>query len=565
MKGLKYMTAAAGCLIALAGSARADNVIARWIQVGPGSSDAALASGSYGDLPTSRTPTILARAIISGGACPSLTVDHRLSITMKVRVTGAQLTNTPGSTGANNANANGYPQYFVSSAATAPANFPDGTAKATTDWAECEAVVPPGHRTADMGGADLRLPMDKPKRILVIGDTGCRMSKANQQDCHSPTGFPFAALANYEALFKPDLIVHVGDYFYRDTTCIVPASGGVAAHEFVAGCSDPTNANYQPWGDTFDSWNHDLFFPGKTLLGTAPVVLAHANHESCGRGARGYYALIDPHPFDPTLGLVTCAFGTGSAAKNPVTTHAVYSADFEPTYIVPVGDVNLLVHDSSFANDAAVDANMATNYDYDMTALLNSLPADSLNIYMTHKPTFGLVSGAPTNGGDFTEQFAYTGAPTGIGSAFSGGVPAKIGMFLSGHIHQFEYVNFNDYVHYAPQLIVGVSGDNLDPTANPDGVTPTYAYQSQNFTVHDSTSTTTTATVNHAYSQAEFGFALLEARSNGFGDDSGDHDDSHGDHNGDHPGYIAHVFNIDGTKAGRCVITLNPRNIACWQ
>jgi hypothetical protein len=116
-------------------------------------------------------------------------------------------------------------------------------------------------------------------------------------------------------------------------------------------------------------------------------------------------------------------------------------------------------------------------------------------------------------------------------------------MFLSGHIHQFEYVNFNDYTHYAPQLIVGVGGDNLDPTANPNGNSPIYAYQSQPFTVHNDPSTTTSTTVHAAYSQAEFGFALLQATPTG---------------------YIASVYNIGANKAGRCTITLNPRSIACW-
>ena len=56
-------------------------------------------------------------------------------------------------------------------------------------------------------------------------------------------------------------------------------------------------------------------------------------------------------------------------------------------------------------------------------------------------------------------------------------------------------------------------------------------------------STTTSTTVHAAYSQAEFGFAVLDATPTG---------------------YIANVYNINSTKAGRCTITLNPRNIACW-
>jgi hypothetical protein len=190
---------------------------------------------------------------------------------------------------------------------------------------------------------------------------------------------------------------------------------------------------------------------------------------------------------------------------------------------------------------------MATNYDYDLTSVLNQLPNASYNILVTHKPAYGLVNGGtppgPENGGDVTEQYTFAGAPTGIKSAFYGGtVPYKLALFLSGHIHQLEYVNFQDYTHYAPQLVVGVGGTNLDTATNAPAVT--YGYQDQPFVIANSPTSTTTATVSHAYSQAEFGFALLQATPTG---------------------YIANVYNTNSNKAGRCTITLNPRNIACWE
>ncbi len=526
------------CSIATPFAAHADNVVARWIQVGPGSSSSALAAGRYGDQPLNTTPTVLARAVVSDGNCPSLVLDGTLSLPMTIRFTGAQLTATPGTAGYTNANTAGYPQYFVSPTAVTPGNFPDGTAKATTAWGECEAVLPPGHTTATVGGVNLKLPIANPQRILVIADTGCRMAKANQQNCHDPAGFPFAALANYEAQFKPDLIIHVGDYFYRDTNCDVPAAGSAAAHDFVAGCSDPTNANFETFGDTFDSWNADVLYPGATLLAAAPWVMARGNHESCGRGARGWYALLDATPFNASL--VNCAGGAGAT---PVANAAVYSGDFSPTYYVPMGQVGLLVHDSSYANDSTVDTNMAANYDYDLTNTLNAVSGAPYLFYVTHKPPFGLVSGATNGSGDITEQVTFSGAAT-ANSAFSGGVPAKLAMFLSGHIHQFEYVNFDDYVRYAPQMIVGVGGDKLDATSNPDATSPTYGYQNQGFVIRNSSTGSTTAQVNHAYSQAEFGFAVLQATSNG---------------------YLASVYNIGASRAGRCTVTLAPRNIACWQ
>ena len=532
-----YGLTLAGLLAPMA--ARADNVVARWIQLGPGSSTAALSSGSYGDQPLSTTPTILARAVVSDGVCPALVVDGSVRIAMNTRFTGAQLTNDPGTAGYTNANAASYPQYFVNPAATAPGTFPDGTAKATTAWAECEAIVPAGHTTATVGGVDLKLPVANPQRILILADTGCRMAKANQQNCHDPAGFPFAALANYEAQFKPDLIIHVGDYFYRDTNCVVPAAGSTPAQEFVPGCSDPTNANFETFGDTFDSWNADVLYPGATLLAAAPWVMARGNHESCGRGARGWYALLDAKPFN--VATANCAGGAGAA---PVTNAAVYSGDFAPTYFVPMGQTGLLVHDSSYANDATVDLNMSKNYDFDLTAALNTLsPAAPYFFDVTHKPPYGLVSGAPNGSGDVTEQVTFSGGAN-ANSAFTGGVPAKLAMFLSGHIHQFEYVNFADHNFYAPQMIVGVGGDKLDATANPDATTPTYGYANQGFAVRNTSTTSTTAQVVRAYSQAEFGFAVLQATSSG---------------------YLASVYNIGASRAGRCTITLAPRNIACSQ
>ena len=89
----------------------------------------------------------------------SLSLDSGAPIAMTRRVAASQLTHTPGTPSYNNADTGGYPQFFVDPAATTPASFPDGTPKATTDWTECEAVVPPGHASATIGDATLKLPV----------------------------------------------------------------------------------------------------------------------------------------------------------------------------------------------------------------------------------------------------------------------------------------------------------------------------------------------------------------------------------------------------------------------
>ncbi len=524
--------------------------VARWIQMAPGSSVDAILAGSWGDQPTSIFPTILARAVISGGACPVVRLDRGIVVPMRVRFTGAQLTNVPGHAGSTNGAA-GYPQYFVQN--TAPANFASGVPMATTSWAECETVLPYGFKTASVDGVDLKLPVLFPKTILVTADTGCRMNGAvatnggNQQNCSSPTAFPWAFLASWEATFKPDLIVHVGDWFYRDTNC----------NNTFPGCLDATSPNYETWGDTFDSWNADVLFPANPLLAAAPWVMTRGNHESCGRGARGWYALLDPYPYN--YASVSCAPSSPATPANGVANH---TPDFEPSYVVPAGGVNFLVHDSSLANDSAVATALAQNYDLDLTNLINAVGPNSINVFTTHKPSFGLTYGAQgtasapdDTAGDYTEQAVVAGG-TYAASAFAQGVPANIGLFLSGHIHQFEYVNFADTAHYAPQMIVGQGGTLLDPDLN-TGLVPAngtldpaaYAQTDAPFSVNQITGGVLTALAAKTYGHDEFGFALLTVQRGAGGAVTG---------------FDAAVYKASSTLAGHCAIALRPsRNITC--
>jgi hypothetical protein len=556
-----------GAFFALSASA---STFTRWIQLGPGSSAAALQSGGYGDQPASLTPTILARALITSrsGGCPSTVLEDGTTLAMNARFDAGTLTNLPLSGTSNIA---GYPTSFVANPAVG--TFGDGTPAATNDWTVCEAVVPSGHKTATIDGMTLKLPVANPKRILVIADTGCRIAGAgSQQDCHNPSNFPFNYLANYEAQFAPDLVILVGDYFYRDTTCQPGINNyGVGQNQTNNCNSNPTtNPSYTPWGDTFDAWNGDLFFPAANLLEAAPWIMVRGNHESCGRGARGWFAMLDPHPYN--INQVKCTkVGSLYPAPNGTapTQTAKYTGDFTQSYVVPAGPINFIVHDSSFANDSAVDTNMAINYDLDLSALLSQLPSNQFYVYATHKPTYGLVAGgydsSKINGGDFTEQYTFSGNATANSAFADGVVPPQIAFFLSGHIHEFEYVNFTSNTSFAPQLIVGTGGDNLDYTSNPSApaqytntsaplsapnttlVTNQYATSASpaNIDLHTATSGTPTTTgVTNAYAQAEFGFAVLDATATG---------------------YQASVYNLGSNRAGRCVITLSPRSIQCWK
>lgn len=549
------LLALAALAVGISVPAFADGIVASWVQLGPGSSAAALQAGSYGDVPLSRTPTVLVRTIVTGGACPVAMLDGTTELMLAPRFNAADLTRTPGTPGVTNTKAQQdgtpYPQYFIDPGAAPGSALPDGQPRATTGWTECEAVVPGGHKTAAIGSTLLRLPVDNPKRILVLADTGCRMSGDlsadgnNQQDCHDPAAFPLKFLAGFEATMRPDLIVHVGDYFYRDTDCLTQD------RETFPGCNTPTSPSYETWGDTFDSWNADFILPAQPLLEAAPWVMVRGNHESCGRGARGWYALLDPHPF--SMARVTCPANAGKAAVPEGAETAVYSADFQPTYTVAAGPVTFIVLDSSFAKDWAVDPNMARNYDIDLSAAVRFLGPDANAIFTTHKPSFGLGASSTSNFGNFTEQSMISGGSGYVNTVFKDGVPASIGLFLSGHIHQLEYLTFADPARYAPQLIVGTGGSLLDDDILsgkvPTGTADIAAFRAQDyrFTVNQAPGATTTAPVSRAYAHDEFGFGVLDLVQ---GDGA--------------LGFNASLFRIDATQAGFCRVTLRPvRGIDC--
>ena len=102
----------------------------------------------------------------------------------------------------------------------------------------CETRIPEGAMHLSVGAAVLPAPVRAPRRLLIFGDTGCRLKGSAVQDCNDPRAWPFARVARIAAAQKPDLVIHVGDYYYRETPC--PAG--------AAGCAG------SPYGDRWPSW-----------------------------------------------------------------------------------------------------------------------------------------------------------------------------------------------------------------------------------------------------------------------------------------------------------------------
>jgi hypothetical protein len=155
----------------------------------------------------------------------------------------------------------------------------------------CEARID-SHSPARIGFVTLPSRQDDPTHIVAIGDTGCRMVHWTSQPCFSGEQWPFAAIASNAAKAigearLPSVIIHVGDYHYREHVCLDgnPDCGG------------------SPYGDNWATWEEEFFKPARPLLLAAPWVLLRGNHEDCNRAGAGwsfFFALPNPAGKEPT-------------------------------------------------------------------------------------------------------------------------------------------------------------------------------------------------------------------------------------------------------------------------
>jgi hypothetical protein len=308
---------------------------------------------------------------------------------------------------------------IVQEGAACPSASIDGTTAMMTVRAEpgegypvrvCSLPVPAGRSTVTLAGKPLRLPPHDPKRILLLGDSGCRLKGSLIQACNDLQAWPFRLVADVAAYMKPDLVIHVGDYHYRETAC-PPGNSGCAG---------------SPYGDNWAVWEADFFSPAARLLETAPWVFVRGNHEECSRGGQGWSRALDPRPFDGAIGC--------QGVADP------YFVDFD--------ELRLAILDVSTADEDKLNGAQAAAFKKRFDALAGSPGATWM---LLHRPIWGVVG--LKNGEAF-------GANLTLAAATGGHLPANISLMLSGHIHSFEAINYGGGL--PPQLVTGEGGDWLD-------------------------------------------------------------------------------------------------------
>ncbi|MBN6732250.1 metallophosphoesterase family protein [Burkholderia multivorans] len=385
------------------------NVQAAWVEIGDANQAIARAITTY--QPASSDDPL----------CPQLIVDGKLS-RMTLRAGAATLPQRPTAS---------------DPADSKPSSFPVSV---------CEATLPANAQTASVAGRTLPLPKAQPQRIAIIADTGCRMKKADNawQACNDPTVWPFDTIAASVAKLSPDLVLHVGDYHYRENAC--PPD--------IAGCKD------SPWGYGWDTWQADLFRPAAPLMAKAPWVVVRGNHEECARAGQGWFRFLDPRPYSASR-----------SCDDPANDN---DANYSEPYAVSLGGgTQVIVFDSAKVGRNALKPTDAQfriyQKQFQTVAALASKAGMTTTIFTNHHPilAFAPIAGSTPAPGNLALQSVMSSLNA---QAY---YPPGVHVALHGHVHDFQAINFSS--GHPATIVSGNGGDNLDvalPDPFPAGLTP---------------------------------------------------------------------------------------------
>ena len=290
----------------------------------------------------------------------------------------------------------------------------------------CERTIPAGATSASLENSPLPLPRPALKSIAAFGDTGCRLKSAKTaakegdtdnddargkfQDCNNPTLWPFAQVAQSVTDAKPDLVIHVGDYLYRESAC--PTGD--------AGCAR------SPYGDDWPTWKADFFAPAAPALRAAPWIVVRGNHEICRRAGPGYFRLLDPTPAQ-----------TAPAQTPPPCVELV------PHFTITLAAQSFIVLDFEQCRRCLSVRS---------GPLCGGIRVDEAQIrHVAAHPPPGLGIGPRRRTVNATLQEALAN--------WNGKLPDGIALALAGHIHVVEVLSFTD--KRSPQFVLGTGGTLL--------------------------------------------------------------------------------------------------------
>jgi hypothetical protein len=277
----------------------------------------------------------------------------------------------------------------------------------------CEADVVPDATSVQVEDRDLPLLADEPDDIVVLGDTGCRLKDDAIQSCNDPEAWPFATVATQAAAWSPELVIHVGDYAYRESPC----------PDGNAGCEG------SPYGDTWAAWHADFFAPVGSLLTAAPWLFARGNHEDCARQGSGWFRFFDPAPMPETC------------------------EDYTDPYLLEIGNQRVIVLDAGSAQDVTPNDESTAAF-AEQFQQMEELIGDETAWLVSHKAFWTLGADGDGNPVEWTtatfREAGYLQPHTGID------------LILAGHVHMAQLLWFTEGSELPAEIVAGNGGTMLE-------------------------------------------------------------------------------------------------------
>jgi len=284
----------------------------------------------------------------------------------------------------------------------------------------CEYNLPRDNKNRTVGGLTVPGVADDIANVAVMGDTGCRLSQwvKHEQACNNIQQWPAKAVADTVAAEKPDMVIHVGDYLYREAPCTKPKLCG------------------KVWGYNWPAWNADWFQPSADLRSTRAFLFTRGNHEACGRAWRGWFRYMAPGKYQQGTSCV----------------------DRSPPFAVKLGKFRAVMYDTS---DIGYNSKVPPDF--------SNIPADKPKLptwFVTHRPFWAAYNARPYNdysyGGDTVMKKAFQSANQSLKDSTK--------VLISGHVH---YAQTIAPPNWPLQIIVGNSGTALNLYGKPYDYTGT--------------------------------------------------------------------------------------------
>jgi hypothetical protein len=321
----------------------------------------------------------------------------------------------------------------------------------------CEALMPAATRRArvvsDLGQQNLPVPNLNAKNVAVLGDAGCRVEidggKVKVQDCNrgSDKSWPFDVVAKNIKNSSPDLVIHVGDYVYRQSEC--PAE-------------DSADCGNSPYGDNWPTWQADFFDDAATLFDKVPWVFTRGNHENCSRSGDGWFRLFDTAPYVAPL-------DPSPTNANPTQP----CEDISDPYLIDYAGLHLAIFDDASAPDKvskkAQDAlDWSTAYQQRFAALQSTLTCKGWDDawLVTHQPIWGIKPKDPAPGKTALFDLLTPAMSSAFNAVFAKNAANSIDLVISGHIHLVQMLDMGSAL--PAQVVIGNGGTSLEKVFSTD-------------------------------------------------------------------------------------------------